>query len=280
MYTKADKISKLAHLFLVACIYKSLSPKYSWGNSISKGKIQNDKIKLPSLPDNSPDFAFMESFIAELEAERVAELEAYLKAAGLDNYELTEEEKGALDNLKNIKWKEFKITGILSIKNTFNILSRDIVANSGKTPYLCASSQNNAVSSYISFNKNFIEKGDCIFIGGKTFTVTYQEKDFYSNDSHNLVLYPIDKKLSKSEYLYLITCIYKSLSPKYSWGNSISKAKIQNDTFVLPSKNGSPDFETMETLISAVQKSVIEDVVKYKDKKIAAAKEVTEKDFG
>lgn len=33
-----------------------------------------------------------------------------------------------------------------------------------------------------------MDKGNCIFIGGKTFVVTYQEKDFFSNDSHNLTL--------------------------------------------------------------------------------------------
>ncbi len=60
---------------MASCVYKSLHRKYSWGNSISKAKIQEDIITLP-VSNGKIDFAFMDSFIAELEAERVAELEA------------------------------------------------------------------------------------------------------------------------------------------------------------------------------------------------------------
>ena len=42
-------------------------------------------------------------------------------------------------------------------------------------------------------------------------------------------------------------------------------------------KNGKPDYEAMETFISAVQKLVIKDVVKYADDRIAAAKDTVYK---
>ena len=43
------------------------------------------KINLPTK-NRKIDFDFMESFIAELEAQRIAELSAYLKVSGFDNY--------------------------------------------------------------------------------------------------------------------------------------------------------------------------------------------------
>ena len=43
---------------------------------------------------------------------------------------------------------------------------------------------------------------------------------------------------------------------------------------MLPVKDGKPDYDAMETFISAVQKLVIKDVVMYSDKKIAATKGV------
>ncbi|MGH1600069.1 N-6 DNA methylase [Campylobacter majalis] len=46
-------------------------------------------------------FDFMEKFIAELEAERVAELEAYLAVTGLKDYKLTTNEQTALDIFAN-----------------------------------------------------------------------------------------------------------------------------------------------------------------------------------
>lgn len=42
----------------------------------------------------------------------------------------------------------------------------------------------------------------------------------------------------------------------------------------LPLKNGQPDFAYMETLVSAVQKLVIKDVVLYADEKIAVTTQV------
>lgn len=32
-------------------------------------------------------------------------------------------------------------------------------------------------------------KGNCILVGGKTFTLTYQKEDFVSNDSHNFEMH-------------------------------------------------------------------------------------------
>ena len=230
--------------------------------------------KLPTK-NGEIDFAFMESFIAELEAERIAELEAYLIASGLKDYTLTEEEQKALTEFEKQKFSLFKVIDVFGVKNTGNILSRDIVENSGDTPYLGASANNNSVSSYISYDEKNLDKGNCVFIGGKTFVVSYQEKDFYSNDSHNLVLYLKDtEKQTKPNYLYLAACVNKSLKHKYSWGDSISNKKIQKDTVTLPAQNDQPDYEKMETFISAIQKLVIKDVVQYADRKIAATKEV------
>lgn len=236
--------------------------------------LKKTKIQLPTKNGNV-DFEFMESFIAELEVERIAELEAYLITTGLKDYTLTQAEQQALVSFEGLEFKEFKVIDIFSVKNTKNILSRDIVENSGNTPYLCASAENNAISSYISYDTNYLDKGHCIFIGGKTFVVTYQENDFYSNDSHNLVLSLKNKQeATKKNYLYLATCIYRSLSHQYSWGNSISNKKIQTDKVALPTKNNQPDYALMEIFISAIQKLVIKDVVQYADRKINATKQV------
>lgn len=242
-----------------------------------KETLKNDIINLP-LKDKKIDFDFMESFIAELEAERIVELNAYLSASRLDNYELSDKEMSALADFEALEWKDFKLTEILTAKNTRSILSSSIIEDSGTTPYLCASAENNNVSSYIDYDKNMLDEGNCIFIGGKTFVISYQKEDFYSNDSHNLALYLIDKKYRKKlPQLYLATCIYKSLKHKYSWGDSISKQKIQSDFVTLPIKNNQPNFEIMETFISAVEKLVIKDVVLYADRKIKATKDVINK---
>lgn len=228
-----------------------------------------------SLPvkNNKIDFAFVDKFIAELEAERLAELEAYLLITGFKDYDLTDEEQKVLNEYNCLPFKDFPIPTVFEVKNTSNILSKDIVENSGEFPYLCASADNNAVSSHISHNKKYMDKGNCIFIGGKTFVVTYQEKDFFSNDSHNLTLRLKDEtKRNKYIQLYVTTCINKSLGYKYSWGDSVSSKKIKNDIVSLPCLGKVIDYASMSILISAIQKLIIKDVVLYADRKIEATK--------
>jgi len=256
------------NLFLQRVLEKILYSKYSREYLATwSGKVENDIIKLP-IKDNKIDFKFMEDFISELEAEHIAKVEAYLRVTSLKNYFLTKEEEKVLEDFNNVKFEDFNVINIFNVKNSGNILSEDIVENSGEVPYLCASSKNNAVSSYISYDEKYLDKGNCVFIGGKTFVVSYQEKDFYSNDSHNLILSLKDKeKKNKLTQLFLSSCINKSLGYKYSWGDSISNRKIQKDIVSLPTKNNKLDYKLMETLISAIQKMVIKDVVLYVEKK-------------
>ncbi len=276
-------------LFL-STLFFDYPKKFGYENMCSWAKIKNDKVILPLKPTANTqtlkdiDFHFMEKFIAELEQCRLAELEAYLKATGLSNTTLSSDEENALNVFNNsrggntpcgLRWQSFKIVDIFEVKNTRNILARDVVKDSGTTPYLCASKENNAVNSYINYNADFLDKGNCIFIGGKTFVVTCQQKDFYSNDSHNLALYLKDThSKTKLNQLFIITCIYKALNNKYSWGDSISNTKIQNDSILLPTNpHGKIDFHFMHTLINALMKQTIQGVAEYCDAKIQATKE-------
>ncbi|WP_282441636.1 restriction endonuclease subunit S [Parvimonas micra] len=285
VFVLTPNYKELINLLVVAAIDKIL---INYGGYSSYPTLQTLKEHVIELPtkDGKIDFEFMDSYISELEEERISELEeeriselaAYLKVSGFDNYELSNDEKEALENLNLIQWEEKDVTGqegIFSVKNTKNILSNDIKPNSGSTPYLCASADNNSVSSYIKYKEELKDKGNCIFIGGKTFVVSYQETDFFSNDSHNLALYLKEEdKADIINQLFMATCIRKSLSHKYSWGNSISNKKIQNDKVMLPIRDGVVDYKIMNTLISAVKKLVIKDVVIYADKKIESTKKV------
>lgn len=184
---KYERFSKKNAQFFIAAMTKSFN-NFSWGSSSFSVRVIEKQIVTLPKKGNVPDFDFMDNFISELEAERLAELEAYLSVTGLDNYNLTDEEQKVLNDYDNLPFGEFSVPKLFEIKNSGNILSKDIVENSGEYPYLCASADNNAVSTYISYDKKYMDKGNCIFIGGKTFVVTYQENDFFSNDSHNLIL--------------------------------------------------------------------------------------------
>ena len=76
---------------------------YSYSNKPKNGKVFDTIISLP-LIDNTTDqidYQYMEDYISELEQERISELDAYLKATGLDDYELNEEDKDILVSATN-----------------------------------------------------------------------------------------------------------------------------------------------------------------------------------
>ena len=85
------KISEKQGLFLVNSFH-FLNKKFGYNNMCSWEKIKSDKIQLP-IKNKQIDFEFMESFITELEAEKITKLDAYLLVSGLKDYTLTSEEK-------------------------------------------------------------------------------------------------------------------------------------------------------------------------------------------
>jgi SOS-response transcriptional repressor LexA len=247
-------------LYLVAQM-SYLTKLYSFNEMGTWSKIKEQKLLLPIKGNGEIDYVFMESRIRELKESRIRELKAYLKAAGFEDCNLTQSEIDALRiiNLGQKPMSKFGIVNEFSVSNSHNILKSDVVFGSGSTPYVTASEGNNSIVSYISYNPDMIEKGNTIMIGGKTLVVTYQPNDFFSNDSHNLVL-TINHETGRTEsaQLFMVAALYKSLSPKYSWGDSISKAKIQSDEVFFPIKNdGTIDFEFMELYVNAIKKQCI-----------------------
>ncbi|MCB6099595.1 restriction endonuclease subunit S [Flavobacterium psychrophilum] len=264
---KIKQFNKSIANVIISASRVSTSKQYDYGNKFNRVAMNKTKIQLPSK-NGKIDFDFIDNFIEELETERIKNVEQYLVKTGLKDYKLTIDEEKVLNDYENQIFDEFKVIDIFDVKNTKNILSRDIIENSGKIPYLCASTENNAISTYISYDEKYLDKGNCVFIGGKTFVVTYQENDFYSNDSHNLALYLKGSKVNRLNQLYLASCVNKSLGYKYSWGDSISNRKIQTDKVSLPIIQNQPNYKIMETFISAIQKLVIKDVVLYLNKKL------------
>uniref|UniRef100_UPI0023600BFD restriction endonuclease subunit S n=2 Tax=Leuconostoc mesenteroides TaxID=1245 RepID=UPI0023600BFD len=275
------KLSKEMQLYFSSSINKAVTEKYSYGKQFRQGSFNETFIKIPIYSDGSVAFDYMETYIKELEAERIKELEAYLVATGLDDYVLSDEEEKLINNFKsdNVKWGEFNITDIFTVTNTHTILKNDIIPNSGDFPYITAGEGDNAVLTYISYDQNKLEKGNSIMIGGKTMVITYQPSKYFSNDSHNLSL--VMKKNTnrdKLTQLFLVTALKTSLGSKYEWGNSISNKKIQSDIVMLPiNSDRLPDYQLMNEYIKVLQKIIIKAVVEWKDQKIKATRKVVSK---
>ena len=281
LFEKQSILSK-AKIFMVNLINKVLSGKFSYGKQYRMGSFEETKIQLPTK-NGKIDFEFMESFIAELEAQRIAELEAqriaeleaYLLVTGLKDYTLTTEEQQALDGFKQgiFKFGEFTYDSIFNkITQGRRLKKEDQV--SGNIPFVMAGTTNTGVVNYISnpvasFPKNSIT----VDIFGNTF---YRSYAFGAGDDTG-VYWNSEKNYSKEILLFLSTSMEKSISGKFNFGKKLRSSQSLNFKMMLPTQNQQPNYEMMETFMSAIQKLVIKDVVLYADKKIAATKSIVNK---
>ncbi|EMF2449841.1 restriction endonuclease subunit S, partial [Campylobacter upsaliensis] len=83
------------HALFFASIYQKVLETFTWGVGSTEDDIKDIVISLPVLNEQIA-FNYMESYIKELEAERLQELEAYLKVTCLNDYTLSQKEKEAL----------------------------------------------------------------------------------------------------------------------------------------------------------------------------------------
>lgn len=268
---QSDKLNEKNALYIITCIKKVITKKFAYNEKATKIALKNTYIELPITESDEIDYDFMEKCINELEEKRIDELSAYLSVSGMDKYTLTKQEKNILNKLNNkkITFSTFKIVDVFDVKNAHSILKSEITLESGDSPYVTAGEGSNSIASYITYKPELLEEGNSIMIGGKTLVITYQPKDYYSNDSHNLALYIKDKRgRTEKAQLFMVSALYRSLKPLYTWGDSISKKKIQNDLVSLPvNTDGKIDFNFMEDIISILEKIAIKGVVNWKDKK-------------
>ena len=269
---KNKKFNKNNSQFFISTMAKAFSA-FSWGSSsFNVSIIENQKLTLPTQ-NGKIDFAFMENFIAELEAERIAELEAYLQATGLQDYTLTKEEEKALQVFEGVMFEEFTYQNIFNkIIQGRRLRKEDQI--SGTIPFVMAGTTNTGVVNYISnpvasFPKNSIT----IDIFGNTF---YRNYDFGAGDDTG-VYWNDEKEYSKEIMLFCATAMEKSLFGKFSFGKKLRSSQSVDFKMFLPSTQGVPLYAYMEVFIRAVQKLVIKDVVQYADRKITATREVVTK---
>lgn len=270
----------------LACSLGFLRFLFGYENMCSWEKIKNFKIQLPlkekSLDFSNPcdnikniDFDFMESFIRELEEERIRELNAYLLATGLKDYALSAEEEKALEAFKTVQWGEFEFKQIFNnIKQGRRLKKED--QKEGTIPFVMSGTTNTGVVGYISNPvASFPSNSITVDIFGNTF---YRNFDFGAGDDTGV--YWNDKEnYSKDEMLFFTAAMGKSLFGKFDYGNKLRSSQSFDIKMQLPTKNNKPDYATMETFIKAVEKLVIKDVVLYADSKIKATKNVVKKDF-
>jgi len=275
-----QKLPKPVAIFITSAIHKkSYTGEFHYGRNFYAKDADTLNISLPTN-NGKIDFKFMESFIAELEAERIAELEAeriaeleaYLLATGLKDYTLTDEEKQVLEDFENIKWGTFNLEKLFG-KSTRGKRLKSADRISGNLPFVTAGETDEGISAFIGNDVNIFSKNTTtIDMFGSAKYRNYR----YGGDDHIAVVHT--EKLPKLASIFVTTAIHKSsYNGQFNYGRNFYAKDADELNISLPVKNNQPNYAIMETFISAIQKLVIKEVVLYADRKIAAIKTVVNK---
>lgn len=266
MYPKFSNkfFTKNVALYISTAIRKSVKGLYDFSAKFNRDNVKKTYIELPVNELAEPDWAYMDVYMDNVENKLNGLILKYLKKQGFKSKQdllLTDKELKILQHHDIMNFEEFYLKDLFNIKNTSNLMLNEISEKNGKVPYVTASQINNGIQSYINHHEILKMDGNSIFIGGKTFTVFYQEHDYFSNDSHNLWLCLKDTNFNnKYCNLYLVAAIKRGLSWKYSWDSSISSAKIVSDVIKLPVRKDNktiPDYKFIEMYMKAIEKKNI-----------------------
>ena len=272
-------------IYLVGVLSK-LRTLFSYNHAATWDRLKILTIELPVTSTNDIDFAYMQERIAELEKERIAELDAYLAASSLDDYELTDEDKEILSlspesasdeagaseadhGNGQVVFKAFKIGSLFDVVKGKRLTKSAM--KPGNIPFIGASAVENGVTAHISNEEN-LHDGNKITVAynGAVGSTFYQPDPFVASDDVN-VLYP-RFEMNERNALFIMASIKKT-AVYYSYTHKWDKAAMEESDILLPITSfGDLDFDYMERYIRASEKLAIADMAKYKDKLIATTR--------
>jgi len=148
-------------------------------------------------------------------------------------------------------WKKFKIGDLFEIKKGERITK--LKRLKGKIPLITATSENNGVVGYLSYEE-FKDKKKCFenkITIDMFFNVFYHNYKYFSDDNvHTL----IPKFKGDSTYINLfLVSVLRKLDKRYGFGRQLRLTRIKHDNIKLPvDKEGKPDWNLIENYIKSL----------------------------
>lgn len=215
---------------------------------------------------------FIEERMRELEEERMRELEAWLRAAGFEDYNLTEGEQIALKEIDKLEYQIFNVEELFG-KSTRGKRLKSADRVTGSLPFVTAGETEEGISAFIGNRVTiFPANTTTIDMFGSAKYRNYE----YGADDHIAVVHT--QELEEDAAIFVTSAIHKSShNGQFDYGKNFYAKDADELNILLPANGGIPNYSKMATIISAVKKLVIKDVAEYANKKNRIAQQVIAK---
>ena len=252
-------ISRFIGLFEKQSIDKATLSKYGYGYKFAQQRIKRQTILLPVTLTGEIDFDFMESYIKEVEEQKIEEYRMY--ASNCVRECLLKENQNA-EKLEEKEWKPFYLKEIFTSVQRGKRLTKDN-QKLGTVPYVSSSALNNGVDNYISNDIGVRKFENCLSLAnsGSVGSCFYEPFEFVASDH---VTHLKNPERNKYQYLFEATLLNR-LSEKYNFNREINDERISKEIILLPiDSSGNPDYEYMERYIKKVMQEKYNAYLSYK----------------
>lgn len=233
--------------FMGCAIEKVTLQKYAFNEMCTGTKVLKDNIKLPATPDGAPDWAYMESHIANLET-KVAESLTMLQTA-------KDAEKKKVDTRE---WGEFRVGELFEVKISKSVDKGGLeFTEDGEYDFIGRTPLNNGIQGKLNklkFEAN--QEGTYSIAQIGMHVCQYRERKWYA--SQNLfVLTPFAEKSHKANK-FIATVITRYLDCAYgedTYATYPTAKTLPHLKIKLPvDKTGQPDWAYMEEYMRKVER--------------------------
>lgn len=250
-YIETRNLSYYACAFINACL-NSIAQKYTYNNGLFPDLLKREHIKLPSTPDGSPDWKYMEEYMLKIEQSTQKSISAFVAA------------KNKPHKIDTTYWKEFRIDGLfekLDLKFWPKKFEKTEHVSTEKTeefniPLVNAKHSNNGIM-YYGRETDFESEEMTIDIVADGAAST---GDVYPQPQRTGVLYNAyliklkEKKSSKAVLCFLSTVIERCVKQKFGYDNKCTWDKVKQEKILLPATPaGEPDWRYMEMYMRGVE---------------------------
>ena len=212
-------IPRRAIRYVITVLQSAVDGKFGYSDCFIGSSMDDLSIKLPSTADGAPDWAYMESYMANLET-KVAESLTMLQAA-------KDAEKKKVDTRE---WGSFALGTLFNIVKGKRLTKAEM--KSGETPFIGSSALNNGCTAMIGNDKNqHPENTITVCYNGSVGETFYQDQPYIASDDVN-VLYP--KFTMNRQIALFIVPLIKGVSSRYDYIDKWKKEAMEVDKIYLP----------------------------------------------
>lgn len=226
----------------VCSVLRNAHQKFDYTSKISKELLNKEMIMLPVDKTGQPDWAYMESYMANLET-KVTKSLTLLQTA-------KDAEKKKVDTRE---WGKFRVWELFDIKHPAARSEKKYCE--GEINYVSSGAFNNGVANKLMPLPNeLLDRGGCITVSPLDGSSFYQEEDFLGRGGSGAsisILY--NSHLNRNNALFICSVI-RSSANGFGYTDLLNGENLKSLTIKLPvDKTGQPDWEYMEEYMRKVE---------------------------